>query len=286
VFIAMVLNVFVQAYVLIETKKFITYPAVLAAQRLYGRFHATAFVDGQFDPQGWEDFGDERDELCQLPFSQPRFFMVLLVIWTASCTVELKESWGFVMAFWALPAPGSQDAGHYAVIHVQDDDDDEKCVRLTHARPFVRTLVIFFILVPKIIIGLVLWWLGARWLSATPSFEDLLLNAVALAFIVELDELMYQTVVPADVQWMVDIHKIYSQHDDGPQEKEDFRRWKRQQFVSRIMELLGTLLFVLIFPYVYMHYLQQVIPDYQWDVHEHCKEHVHGLLAGRLLRAR
>merc|ERR1712129_536531 len=102
----------------------------------------------------------------------------------------------------------------------------------------------------------------------------------ALAFIVELDELIYHTAVPEDVMCMVDSYKVAREPDEQP-EQGDGEAKKCRLFVRRMGTLIGTIAFVTIFPYVYMHYLQQVLPGYKWDVHEHCEHHVADKLNGR-----
>jgi len=229
VFVAMCLSVFLQAYVLCMSKKFISFPAVLAARKLYDSFHEDAFTDGEFDPEKWQDF-DDTEDLCQLPFSQPWFFMSLLVIWTATCWVHLKESYKYAAMWLDLPSPSELPASPfrspYAHVEVKYKDEpghtpahthkDEQHVTLTHASRCTKFVVMLFIFTPKVTIGMLLWWLGARWLSATPSFEDLVLNAVALAFIVELDELIYHTAVPEDVMKLVEVYRIKVKYAKKP----------------------------------------------------------------------
>jgi len=48
-----------------------------------------------------------------------------------------------------------------------------------------RTMM-FLVLLPRLLMSGVLLWLGCRWLLATPNFADLVLNAVALEFILTL----------------------------------------------------------------------------------------------------
>lgn len=61
---------------------------------------------------------------------------------------------------------------------------------------------------PEVVIAVVLWWLGSSWLVSTTSFQDLLLNAVALAFVTELDELIYKVLVPEDIKATVQSYAI------------------------------------------------------------------------------
>jgi len=49
----------------------------------------------------------------------------------------------------------------------------------------------------------------------------------------------------------------------------------------RMCKMLGTLALVIVWPFVYMHYLQQVIPGYKWDVHEHCERFISLKMGGK-----
>merc|ERR1712187_673559 len=56
------------------------------------------------------------------------------------------------------------------------------------------------ILIPKAFIAIVLWWLGCCWLTATNSFESLVLNAAALAFVTNMDEMFYLALTSVEVK--------------------------------------------------------------------------------------
>jgi len=156
---------------------------------------------------------------------------------------------------------------------------------------------------------LYLWVLGARWLAATTSFQDLLLNAVALAFITELDELLYHALVPEDIQVLVRSYKLSlvvgpeavdgEATDDGVEtEADDFwrsdgsvdglgtdderitrRRDRRLKY--RVAGMVLTMLVIIGLPVIYIYHLQQVLPGYRWDVHAPCESRL-GLLLDEL----
>merc|ERR1711865_534186 len=60
----------------------------------------------------------------------------------------------------------------------------------------VKAMFFFLNFVPRITMNCVLLWLGCRWLLATTTFSDLILNAVALQFILDLGQLFYHAAVP------------------------------------------------------------------------------------------
>ena len=60
---------------------------------------------------------------------------------------------------------------------VESDGECEIIVGLT--RP-IKAMLMSTCILPRYFIDVYLLWLGCRWLAATPSFGDLLLNAAAL----------------------------------------------------------------------------------------------------------
>mmetsp|Transcript_117225 Transcript_117225/g.338908 ORF Transcript_117225/g.338908 Transcript_117225/m.338908 type:complete len:138 (-) Transcript_117225:210-623(-) len=133
------------------------------------------------------------------------------------------------------------------------------------------------------------WWLGARWLLSTTCFQDLLLNGVALAFVTELDELIYMALMPDDIKEMVQDFKIAvppkivksvstkSQHEKDLLTFVAYRDWRLSVMIAR---MASTALVVVGLPVVYIRYLQQVLPGYKWDVHANCEGFIREMTQG------
>merc|ERR1712070_684952 len=66
------------------------------------------------------------------------------------------------------------------------------------------------VFLPRICIEGRLLWIGSLWLLATNDFEDLILNAVALAFINELGEVLYISMAPGRNKSKLRITKLLS----------------------------------------------------------------------------
>merc|ERR1719343_1737994 len=60
---------------------------------------------------------------------------------------------------------------------------------------YMKGVIVFLVLLPRLLITLVLTWLGCRWLLATTNFADLILNAVALEFILLMKDALYGTLM-------------------------------------------------------------------------------------------
>lgn len=301
VYMGLVLNILMQFYVLYCTRLYICVPAVTRVQELYRRYHEEVFLDGVFSEDAWQAFG-QAEQLCQIPLSQPFFFVAVLICWTATCWVDLLESGRFMSLWWRLRQPAEDE-----MTAVEDSDGN---VLVTAADRKTKGIAIGLILVPKVAIAVYLWWLGARWLVATTSFQELLLNAVALAFITELDELIYMALVPEDIQVLVQSYKLEKPRlretvelntldlklpdsfakpcaskeelqglgDKGDEWANTLAQHRDRRLCLRIARMVFTIVVLIGLPIVYMRYLQQVLPGYQWDVHGPCESRIDALM--------
>jgi len=281
VFICLVFNILMQFYVLYCTKLYVCTPAVNAVRALYAKFHREVFEDGVLSMELFGEFEDV-EALCQIPLSQPLFFLSILVVWTCTCWVDLSESVQYLQLWFMLDRP---ENGQKTKVETTDDT-----VVATSASLQTKATVICCVLLPKIGIACYLWLLGARWLVATTSFQDLMLNAVALSFITGLDELIYSAVIPEDIKALVQMYKIAR---PGPESVASpskaatvvgddaytviMRRHSRQT-LKRIFCMLLTMLSLLVLPMIYMRFLQQVLPGYKWDIHGPCESRISDLM--------
>jgi len=281
VFICLVFNILMQFYVLYCTKLYVCTPAVNAVRALYAKFHREVFEDGVLSMELFGEFEDV-EALCQIPLSQPLFFLSILVVWTCTCWVDLSESVQYLQLWFMLDRP---EKGQKTKVETTDDT-----VVATSASLQTKATVICCVLLPKIGIACYLWLLGARWLVATTSFQDLMLNAVALSFITGLDELIYSAVFPEDIKALVQMYKIArpggtpalaSPSKAGVGSDDAYMllaRKHNRQTLKRIVCMILTMLSLVALPVVYLRYLQQVLPGYKWDVHGPCESRMSALL--------
>eukprot|EP00932_Pfiesteria_piscicida_P003190 SRR837773.13101.p2 GENE.SRR837773.13101~~SRR837773.13101.p2 ORF type:complete len:165 (+),score=41.80 SRR837773.13101:47-496(+) len=142
------------------------------------------------------------------------------------------------------------------------------------------------VLLPKICIAVGLWWLGARWLLSTLSFSDLMLGAVALSFITDLDELVYAVLVPEDIHALVQMYRLHRSDADqlntalATNDHSLVRVLRDSRFRARVLEMFLSLLVVVVVPVVYMFFLQRAIPNYRWDVQHACEDRINAMLKG------
>jgi len=235
-----------------------------SVDNLYSNYEVQVWPGGAFSQGGWDTFV-QRGEICQIPFSQPLFFAALLFIWTGTCFIDLKETVLYMGHWWTLDEP-STDRDNIQCL-------DESIVAMTATRT-TKMFVTVFVLLPKLVIGGLLWWLGARWLAATPNFQDLVLNTIALEFITGLDELMYGVALPKDVMGLVDMYKIARPRGERiPEELNSsmLSEVNQKLLFRRLVHMLGSIVCVTVLPPFWMYFIQEVIPVYKWDVNAVCE---------------
>jgi len=73
-------------------------------------------------------------------------------------------------------------------------------VRIERLAPCVRLTVYSFILIPKLVICFFLLATGTLYLAGTDNFADLVLNAVALQFVLNIDNWLFEAVFPKSIK--------------------------------------------------------------------------------------
>merc|ERR1719444_568817 len=101
--------------------------------------------------------------------------------------IEIKKSEELIRHMWKVPTCDKWDQ---MLLHVQKSQFVIAFTRCT------RFWIFLTVGLPKIGISITLLWLGCEWLSATIKFESLVMNTVAMAFIVNIDEILFEAVLP------------------------------------------------------------------------------------------
>lgn len=260
VLVLQMLNVYLQMNILVEVDELIAKPAMAHAQRLYQLFTAECYSSDSFtfsedverNFQLWQ--GKEKGELCAYPLTSPRFFTAILLIWTFFLACEMKQT---AFLSWHLLKLTRPHKGQ-----VRLSEHGEHFV-ITHAGSALKCWIFVTVLLPKFAIAVVLWYIGARWLTATTGIDNLVLNSLALTFICELDELIFQTCVPEATKSCLEKVKLplppveYSPTIWGP------------------IEMMVTLITCSCLTMLYVYQLQDVIPDYRFDLEVLCEHAEH-----------
>lgn len=267
----LIANMMLQVFLLVEFKKLVTQKAVHSMRVAYDEYHE-AMYDPPFDitKHGYrrgrsENFrperfntmlnDDQKEVLCSCPLSQPVFAGAVLSIWTFTVVADMRKIL-FLIDLMCIRTPHVDS--YQKMLLYRDEDRAMLLVGLTRSMQWVLFIMMFL---PRMAVDIILIWLGCRWLVATTSFSDVLLNAMALEFLLVLKDLFYTALVPHRDKIETKQMLIPSNVTDGPS----------------YLGYLGSfcwIFVVLAWVYAYLMHLQSVLPDYKWDIHSVCHDYL------------
>jgi len=277
-------TILLQATLVIQIKYYVTPQAVTGIRDTYGEYEFIMYgsnsshnflssagrprgIAKYFDPSLFDTLdSDMKTDVCNIPFSELGFYMLVLFVWSLTCIAQIKKAVEyFVTLVVATPTVPSMDKmlAHTAVPDSEDDGGDLVIVGIT---PLLKALLASLILAPWLLITGFLLWLGSRWLAATNDFGNLVSNAVALEFILAFKDLAYIALVPERSKRDLKNTQVLPTFRNEP---------------AGICVFLGTFLWgvvALVWVFVYIYKLQVVLPQYQWDVHTVCYPWLRSLL--------
>merc|ERR1712217_376111 len=134
-----------------------------------------------------------------------------------------------------------------------------------------RTMLCILVCVPKLAISVYLLILGCKWLSATTSFEALVMNTMAMEFVLHIDELLYEAFLPAGYRRQVSDINFFL--PNSIMSTEELKRQELWSYGKAIFSLCGAVGFV----FLWADFLQVVLPQDISDVTRHCAEYLEGM---------
>jgi len=179
----------------------------------------------------------------------------VLAIWTFTVVADVRRIL-FLAEFMLLRIPHVDSFGD-----MLEHNNDDKTLTFMGLPRSMRWVLFFVMFLPHMTIDVILIWLGCRWLVATASFSDVLLNAMALEFLLALKDLLYIAVVPHRDKLETRQMLIKNNRKDGPT-------------YSGYLGSFGWIFIVICWVYLYMRHLQLVLPDYRWDIHDVCRKYI------------
>mmetsp|Transcript_77977 Transcript_77977/g.172814 ORF Transcript_77977/g.172814 Transcript_77977/m.172814 type:complete len:377 (-) Transcript_77977:99-1229(-) len=219
-------------------------------------------VEGTFNEDAFDTLSFHmQTAVCQIPMSQPNFFFLILCIWSLTCLAEIKKSVDLFQSLILQPEHCESMVDSMCWSN-EYESGDLIVARLTRR---LKMLIMMLVIIPRLCITGYLLWVGCRWLLATNNFSDLILNAVALEFILVLKELIYRSLMTLRNKLDLGRTKVLPRY---PKEQATV-----QAFTRTIVYGLLAVLWVVIYmgiPHVFNGF-QTVLPDYKWDVNEACE---------------
>lgn len=266
-----------QFWLTIETKRLVSPMSVNEIRGVYGHYEQVMYNDtmgvehtylnyvgkprgeeGYFNASNFDFMSDDdKDLACMIPLSMPSFTLVILFIWAITCMGEIRGTTNMLLELWKVESVSSMSES----LSFEDLDKDAGEGRLVGLTCSWRWFLMLAVLLPRFLLTCFLMWLGCRWLLATTGFSDLLLNAIALEFILMLNETIYNVVVPAHTKKETEGTFIPS----GTRSHADW---------SSYFNTLSLALIAIVFVCSYFYGWQQVLPDYKWDVKVVCEDYL------------
>jgi hypothetical protein len=180
---------------------FVAAPSVHTVQYVYQKYHAEVFVDdGKYSKEAWEVF-EHQDELCGIAFSNFWFMVAILCLWWTTMLNEMRKNERMIRNIASIRHTTNANE----IVQVGEDGVQ----RVKFMTRTVRWMLYIILILPKIVIGLVLLVIGTIWLAATDSFADLILNAIALEFVIAIDELLFEAMLPASIHAKIEETKLW-----------------------------------------------------------------------------
>jgi len=263
-------NIFLQVFLLLGVWRLLCRPQRHKIQDAYNLYeylmypnHTVINNDGHYRGiPGYRQ--DERFQLmkeadasqvCEIPLAHPAYLTAIILVWTLTCQVEIR---GIIEKLFQLLARTPTVRSLDMVLKGVDGGEDTHAAKIQGLTMPLKIFIAAFIQIPRLLANIVLLWLGCRWLTATIGLGDVLLNGVALEFILNLDELLYNVCIAHRNR--IATEKLYI----AP-----FRRLNKATFCTFFDAQIWGIA-SLIWAVGYVFYFQQVLPDYQWDVHDIC----------------
>jgi len=211
-----------------------------------------------FHPENFESLPEViKARSCRISLSQPYFIALVLFLWTSTCLAELrKASKNFRCLIWRTQRIDSM-SNAFKGCH-----SSSSC-KVIHGLTFrIKACIVLFCTLPRILITLYLLWVGSRWLLATDSFADLILNAIALEFILLVKDLIYISSAPHRIMADLAATKMLPEYESAVDD------------CTQLIEVCLWLGISSTWVVTYMCLLQQVLPAYNWDVRVLCSSWV------------
>jgi len=258
--LVLIVNLLLQSSILAYVYRYVVAGDIAKVQRSFKNFRLNVFDhEGVFQDYLWDDY-DGKDELCQIAMWNRPFYYCVLFCWLMVMLIEIKKSEELILNLYEVPLCSEPSA------QLHCNDEDRYVVAFTR---WTRNSLLALVALPKLGISIVLMWLGCEWLSATIEFEALVMNSVAMNFIVSIDEILFESILPnhhrADVE---NIDFLVKKAEGEDEESAEAVGMRKAAFRKALMYIVFTLIFIVL----YAEYMQDVLPPAITEVAGKCQE--------------
>jgi len=265
--IAAGINFWLQFVILHYINYFIVGKALHDVQSNYAHYHRDVFhADGSFDEQRWKAWEGAPLKLCSMAVDGDAVFSICIVfVWSGRMLGELRAIERFfrnVVKIGALP-PGKKVSDMVEEI-VDPKTQKIEELHLRYLNCISRMFIYISVIIPKVIIAVVLLYIGCAWLAATTKKTNLILNALALEFVISIDENMYEHFAPERMKERARAFKMVNRTPTTTNPESEYQIIVA--YARSLLYLVGGCLWA----WAYLMHLQQVLPGFRHDVQGHC----------------
>jgi len=257
-FVLLFMNLFLQFALLFYIDKYVVQESLHHVQSQFRWFRQEVFdSDGVFQEDLWEHY-ENKGEICNIALTNPYFYYVIIFLWLLSMGTEFRECSRLIMYIYCLP-------------HCNSFDDMIKAgdvVSIVSLTRYARYTLWVVVCIPKLVICWCLCFMGLRWLTSTTSHEELIMNVVAMQFVIDVDEIIYSSWVPECYRSMVRGVKFWfhdKEQSDADLQHKELHDW---------FQAYGQVFLTFIFVPIYGKFIQDVLPSGVDDVIHHCNRYM------------
>jgi len=263
-FAMMVMNLGLQLGICAYTRAYICNASVRLVQYNFRHFRSHVFdASGSPDLAKWQAY-ELKEEICGMAISKSLFCYTILFLWTCTMLCELRTAQRILSTVYHLPSCTLASE----MLAFQDHIAFEGRCCIVGLTRWARSLLYLLVVLPKFVISCFLLHIGSRWLISG-SFSDMILNSLALGFVIEIDDLLFATMVPITQQTQVINTKFFFEEKKVAHLREvDERHLKAYKRTGFYMG------FALVYLLVYMRYVQSVLPPDLAEVRQLCSEYL------------
>lgn len=262
-----VINFLIQSILLYFIITLLMMPGLLETQNIYKKFHKEAFIDAAVNSDRFDAMSSrDKANLCGLALSQLMFVRVILFLWVTLNVGELRDCFTKMLGAFSLPdLPEGLDT-RLMKRDLAASNNVHNIICLNMKGKIGLTIVVF---IPKMIIALVLMLTGCIWLMAAENIGDLILNSLALAFVVKVDELLAAVFFPEHfLEEVQDLAFVLPADANDKDEASIERAWEFAMCALTLLATLGAVEVIICF--------QPVLPKYSYDVPGACMAYLAG----------
>jgi len=263
----LLVNLMLQMLMLWYINLYLVEPAVRQIQLLYLDFYEAVLENAEDDlAERWEAY-ERKDDICGITMVNRPFYYSMVLLWVLTQAEEIRQVERLCRHVLTLPsAEGSMQMIDFA--NTKNFALEGKC-HIGKLTVLIRILLLLSTVVPRLAISWVLLNLGCRWLSASKSATDIILNSLALGFVLTIDELLYGALLPVATRAQITETKIFFLHGNKPGSLRQVETREWQGYGRTLCYLLGSLLFL----GFYVELWQSVLPENLFYIADLCADH-------------